>query len=116
MLDAVAISVGLVTVAVVGVLVWKTRAAQVWRDVAEGREQKIADLERRYAEMEQKVAALQAVVDHLSRENEKVILDAIASLERKHEKAEERSQARHQAEVALLGRMAERLEAGQGGQ
>lgn len=102
-LDVILISATVVGVIVTGLLVWKTKAAAVWRDVAEAREQKLDDQAGAIAELREEVAALRATIAYLEKRADEVVLTRLKEVER-------RAQVRHEAEMKVLTRLVERLE------
>ncbi len=107
--DVVVATLALISIGVMGLLIWKTQAARVWKEVAEARQAKLDDQDDAINVLRDEMAELRGQVKYLSDNHEKVIIAAIRSLEHAMDSHEEHADHRHKAHITLLSEMSDHL-------
>lgn len=102
-LDIAAIILALLATVAGGWFVVRSKAAEVWKDVAEARQEKIEEYQHMIAELRERVGTLSAKVADLEKRDQEAVLNVL-------EKHERRAQERHDAQLAALERIAHAIE------
>ena len=102
-LDIAAIVLALLATIAGGWFVVRSKAADVWRSVAEAYQEKLEEREQMISELKERVGTLSAKVADLEKRDQEAVLNVL-------EKHEQRAQDRHDAQLVLLERMATALE------
>ena len=104
-LDIAAIILALLATVAGGWFVVRSKAAEVWKDVAEARQEKLDEYQLLIAELKERVVTLSAKVADLEKRDQEAVLNVL-------ERHERRAQERHDAQLAALERIAHAIEGG----
>lgn len=102
-LDIAAIIIALLAAIAGGWFVVRSKAAEVWKDVAEARQ--LDEYQLLIAELKERVVTLSAKVTDLEKRDQEAVLNVLEHHER-------RAQERHDAQLAALERIAHAIEGG----
>lgn len=102
-LDIAAIIIALLAAIAGGWFVVRSKAAEVWKDVAEARQ--LDEYQLLIAELKERVVTLSAKVTDLEKRDQEAVLNVL-------ERHERRAQERHDAQLAALERIAHAIEGG----